>query len=247
MAGNRKAVPMNANAELAGQKRLAATSAVDEVCDGMIVGLGTGTTAAFAIEALGRRVAAGLAIVTVATSRACAHAAALAGLLLRDLSGIAAIDLCIDGVDEIDPAFRAIKGAGGAMLREKIVATAARRMIAIADSSKAVSHIGTRPMPVEVLPDAHACVSAAIDALGGAATLRCGPDGTAASTDQGNIILDCRFSAGTDWIALAPELGAIPGMLGHGLFLTEIDALYLGTSDGLIRSERAIAKSPSSG
>ena len=238
---------MNPNADLAGQKRLAATSAVDEVCDGMIVGLGTGTTAAFAIEALGRRVAGGLSIVTVATSEATARAATHAGLQLRDLSGISVVDLCIDGVDEIDPKFRAIKGAGGAMLREKIVATAANRMIAIADSSKAVAHIGARPLPVEVLPDARAFVSAAIDVLGGAATMRRKPDGAATVTDQGNIILDCRFGTSTDWATLAHALAAIPGVFGHGIFLTEIDALYLGTSDGLIRSERAIAKRRSSG
>ena len=235
---------MNANADLAGQKRLAATSAVDEVRDGMIVGLGTGSTIAFAIEALGRRVAAGLSIVTVATSQATARAAAQAGLAVRDLTGISVVDLCIDGVDEIDPAFRAIKGAGGAMLREKIVATAAKRMIAIADSSKAVSHIGARPVPVEVLPDAHAFVSAAIAVLGGGPSLRRKPDGAATVTDQGDIILDCRFAIGTDWAALAPELAAIPGMLGHGLFLTEIDALYLGTADGLAHRERVSTESP---
>ena len=237
---------MNLNADFAGQKRLAAKSAVDEVCDGMIVGLGTGTTAACAIEALGRRVAGGLSIVTVATSQATTRAASHAGLFLRDLAGVSVVDLYIDGVDEIDPEFKAIKGAGGAMLREKIVATAAKRMIAIADSSKAVSHIGARPLPVEVLPDACAFVFAAIDVLGGAATLRRGPDGATIVTEQGNIILDCRFGTSTNWATLAHALTSIPGVFGHGLFLTEIDALYLGTADGLIRSERAAAKAPTS-
>lgn len=233
-------VPIDAQA----QKRLAAESAIGEVRSGMIVGIGTGTTTAFAIAALARRVSCGLAITAVATSEATAGAALAAGIQIRDLADIAAIDLCIDGIDEIDPDFRAIKGAGAAMLREKVVASAATRMIAIGDASKAVARLGARPVPVEVLPSAQAFVAARIVALGGAPSLRQGPGEAVALTDQRNVILDCQFGAAVDYAALAAALDAVPGLLGHGLFLTEIDALYLGTGEGVIRTERVADADP---
>ena len=220
------------------EKRLAGEGAALEVEAGMLVGLGTGSTAAFAIAALGRRVRDGLSITAVASSARTALAAARAGILLRDLADVATIDLCIDGVDEIDPDFRAIKGGGGAMLREKIVATAARRMIAIADSTKPVARLGARPVPVEVLPVARAFVAAHVTALGGEPILRRGADGAPTMTDQANLILDCRFAAIEEPARLAARLDAIPGLLGHGLFLSEIDSLYLGTAGGLVRRER---------
>lgn len=215
------------------QKRAAAKAAVAEVRGGMTIGLGTGSTAAFAIDALGARVAQGLAIRAVATSeRTAAHAAAC-GIALVDMAGIAAIDLCIDGVDEIDPALRAVKGAGGAMLREKIVASAATRNIAIADASKSVSRLGARPVPLEVLPLALALVEAQVRVIGGVPALRAG-----VLSDQGNPILDCRFPGIEDPEGLAAQLSALPGVLGHGLFVTEIDMLYLGTDTGVVRRDR---------
>ena len=220
------------------QKRTAAEAAAAEVASGMLIGLGTGSTAAFLIDALGRRVRAGLAVRAVATSRQTAERAAAAGIAVVDLDDLAAIDLAIDGVDEIDPAFRAIKGAGGAMLREKIVAQAARRMIAIADASKAVARLGARPVPIEVLPLARAFVAARVAALGGRPALRTGAGGQPWRTEQDNLILDCEFGTIDDWAALAAGLDAIPGALGHGLFLTEIDTLYLGTASGVIRRQR---------
>jgi len=215
----------------ASQKRAAALAAVAEVEHGMVVGLGTGSTAAFAIEALGRRVAEGLAIRAVPTSLATAAAAAAFGIHVIDLPAGGTIDLAIDGIDEIDTELRAIKGAGGALLREKIVATAARRMLAIGDASKPVAALGGRPVPLEILPFARALVEREIAALGGVAVLRAGPGGPALS-DQNNLLLDCGFAALADLAGLATVLSAIPGVLGHGLFLTEIDALYVGTSDG---------------
>jgi len=226
------------------RKRAAALAAVGEVRAGMLIGLGTGSTAAFAIAALGRMVRGGLAIRAVATSMRTARMAAQAGIPLLDLAQVAQVDLCIDGVDEIDPAFRAIKGAGGAMLSEKIVASAARRMIAIADDSKAVARLGARPVPVEVLPAARAFVAGQLVALGCVASLRRDDghggdeDRPPARTDHGNIIFDCVFGALDDPAALAARLSGIPGVLGHGLFLTEIDALYLGTADGAVRTDR---------
>ncbi len=224
------------------RKRAAAQAAVGEVRAGMLVGLGTGSTAAFAISALGDKVRDGLDIRAVATSAWTARMAAQAGISLLDLADIAQVDLCIDGVDEIDPAFRAIKGAGGAMLSEKIVASAARRMIAIADGSKAVATLGGRPVPVEVLPIARTFVAGQLAALGCVPTLRCGEGQTPARTDHGNIIVDCQFDLLDDPATLAGQLSSIPGVLGHGLFLTEIDALYLGTADGVVRTDRRIGQ-----
>lgn len=144
----------------------------------------------------------------------------------------AALDLAIDGVDEIDAQLRAIKGAGGALLREKVVASAARRMVAIADGSKRVAALGTAPLPVEVLPFARSFVAARLVALGAAPLLRTAGK-RAYRTNQGNLILDCRFAAIADPARLAAELQAIPGLLGHGLFLGEIDAAYVA-ADGVV-------------
>lgn len=220
------------------EKRAAAEAAVTEVVDGMLIGLGTGTTAAHAIAAIGRRVAAGLRIEAVATSEQSAAAARALGITVRDFADVAAIDLAIDGVDEIDPGFRAIKGAGGAMLREKIVAASAARMIVVADHGKAVTRLGVRAVPVEVLPFARSFVADRIAALGGEPVLRQGADGSAWRSDQGNLVLDCRFGIDEDWRRIADALAAIPGQLGHGLFLDEIDALYLATADGVKRRDR---------
>ncbi|HWJ70075.1 MAG TPA: ribose-5-phosphate isomerase RpiA [Sphingobium sp.] len=222
------------------RKRAAAQAAVDEVRAGMLIGLGTGSTATFAIAALAHRIARGLAIRAVATSMRTAEMARQAGIPLLDLAEMAQVDLGIDGVDEIDPAFRAIKGAGGAMLSEKIVASAARRMIAIADDTKAVARLGARPVPVEVLPVARAFVAGQLAALGCVATLRRDGAAAPARTDHGNIIFDCQFDRLDDPAARAAQLASIPGVLGHGLFLTEIDTLYLGTADGVVRTDRRI-------
>jgi len=220
-------------------KRAAAAAAVAEVQDDMIVGLGTGSTAAHVVRLLGERVAQGLRITAVATSRGTEAAARAAGIRLVAPDMLAGIDLCIDGVDEIDGALRAIKGGGGAMLVEKIVATLARRNIAIADASKRVSRLGARAVPIEVLPAAQALVAAEIGRLGGVAQLRMRED-AAFVTDWGHRILDSRFAELGDPAALARALSAIPGALGHGLFLTEIDALYCAGSDGVSRQERPI-------
>ena len=213
-------------------KRAAALAAVAEVQSGMVVGLGTGSTAAFAIAELGVQARGGLAIRCVATSLASAALARAAGLTLIDLPE--RIDLAIDGVDEVDGELRAIKGAGGAMLREKIVATTAMRMIAIADGSKRVAAIGAAALPVEVLPFALAFVAARLAGLGGSPIRRAG-----FVTDQDNMILDCHFPTTIDHARLATEIAAIPGVLGHGLFLTEIDAAYIAADGVVTRLERA--------
>ena len=209
-------------------KRAAALAAIEEVRAGMIVGLGTGSTAAFAIAALGQR---GLDIRAVATSTASEALARAAGITLIDLP--AQIDLTIDGADEIDPRLQAIKGAGGAMLREKIVAAASKRMVVIADASKRVEAIGAAPIPVEVVPFGTAYVAAQLTALGASVIPRSG-----FVSDQGNAVLDCRFPIGTDHARLAVAIASIPGAVGHGLFLTEVSASYISDGGVVTRLER---------
>jgi ribose 5-phosphate isomerase A len=207
-------------------KKAAALAAADEVQTGMVVGLGTGSTAAFLIDALGRRLADGLKFRAVATSIASERQASGLGIPVLPFSEAANIDLAIDGADEIDPELRAIKGAGGAMLREKCVAAAAARMVVIADSSKKVSQLGTSmPVPCETLPFAQAFVGRALADLGARVVLRT-KDGAPYRTDQDNLILDCHFGPIADPAGLAASLSSIPGMLGHGLFVTEIAGFY---------------------
>ncbi len=211
-------------------KRLAATAAVDEVRDNMLVGLGTGSTAAHAISALAER---RLAIETVATSEASAALAARLGLRVRPFDSVARVDLAIDGADAIDARLRAVKGAGGAMVREKVVAAAADRMIVIADGSKRVIRLGATPLPVEILPFARGYASLRLAQV----FVRCveRPDYV---TDNGNIVID-----GHGWDDAAPHslanaLMAIPGVVGHGLFLSEIDAAYIAEDGIVTRLER---------
>lgn len=218
-------------------KRLAAEAAVAEIEAGMLVGLGSGTTAAHAIVAIGARVRAGLEIDAVATSFASARLAARHGIDLLDFEDVAAVDLVIDGADELDPELRAIKGAGGAMLREKVVATAAKRMIVVIDGSKRVDRLGAALVPVETLPFARSFVAAELRRLGAAPTLR-GTGGDPYLTDQNNIVLDCAFTALDAPDELAAALAAIPGVLAHGLFLREVDTAYVAADGRVERIER---------
>ena len=223
-------------------KQAAALAAADEVKDGMLVGLGTGSTAFFLIEELGRRFASGLEFRAVATSIASETQAKALGIPVLPFSEVARIDVAIDGADEIDPQLRAIKGAGGAMLREKCVAASAARMVVIADSSKLVAQLGTTmPVPCETLPFAQAYVGRALADLGARVMLR-EKDGAPYRTDQDNLIFDCHFGPIPDPAALAARLSSIPGMLGHGLFVTEIDAVYCakdGSATFTKRNERS--------
>lgn len=207
-------------------KKAAALAAADEVKSGMLVGLGTGSTAVFLIEELGRRFAEGLKFRAVATSIASERQARALGISVLPFAEVAQIDLAIDGADEIDPQLRAIKGAGGAMLREKCVAASAKRMVVIADSSKKVAQLGaTMPVPCETLPFAQAYVGRALADLGARVALRV-KEGAPYRTDQDNLIFDCHFGPIDDPAALAAALSSIPGMLGHGLFVTEVAGLY---------------------
>jgi ribose 5-phosphate isomerase A len=215
-------------------KKAAAVAAVAEVQDGMLVGLGTGSTAAFAIRALGERVAEGLQVRAVVTSEASGVLAREVGIDVLDFADVAQVDLTIDGADEIDSRCFAIKGAGGAMLREKIVAAASARMIVIADGSKRVERIGAAKLPVEVLPFAKAYVMRVLTDMKAAPVIRANY-----RTDQNNIVIDCRFPSLEDPRATAAMLSAIPGILGHGLFLDEVATAYIARNGIVTRLERA--------
>jgi ribose 5-phosphate isomerase A len=218
---------------LADDKRLAGEAAALEVETGMLVGLGTGSTAHFAIAALGRRAREGLRFHAVATSLESERQAISLGLSVIAFDDVACVDLTIDGADEIDSRFFAIKGAGGAMLREKVVAAASTRMIVVADATKRVAAIGQARVPVEILPFARAAVLAQ---LGQSAVLR-RVDGVPFVTDNGNNVADCALSL-ADPATVAACLAAIPGVLGHGLFLDEVDAAYIATDGVVTRLER---------
>jgi len=203
------------------QKRTAAEQALAWVESGMVVGLGTGSTAVWAIRGLGARLADGRLrdVVAVPTSEASAAEARAAGIPLVTFDDHPVIDLTIDGADEVDPALNLIKGYGGALLREKVVAQATRREVIVVDDSKPSERLGTRcRVPVEVLRFACATERAFLESLGATVVLR--PDGAGPFvTDEGNWILDATFGPIADPPALAAELAARAGIVEHGLFL----------------------------
>jgi ribose 5-phosphate isomerase A len=213
--------------DLEAEKAVAALRALDEVENGMLVGLGTGSTMAYAIGELGARVAEGLMIKAVATSAVSEALARSLGIELLSGSEVPRVDLAIDGADEIDPGLNAIKGGGGALLREKVVAASADRMIVIVDSSKPVERLGRFKLPLEVLPFASAWVKRALKNLGVDVDPRI-LDGAPYLTDQGNHVFDAPFNRIDDPTGLAAALDKIPGIIEHGLFLTEIDVVMIG-------------------
>ncbi|MGQ0456740.1 MAG: ribose-5-phosphate isomerase RpiA [Hyphomicrobium sp.] len=206
-------------------KRLAAERALQFVEPGMALGLGTGSTAAKFIDLLGAKVRAGLDVVCVPTSEATRAQAAGLGIRLTTLDQTPALDLTIDGADEIDDELRLIKGGGGALLREKIVATASNRVVIIADHSKRVETLGAFPLPLEVVPFGLASTQRLIADLAGDCgcegpiTLRSSPAGAPFVTDNGNYILDCAFELIDDPEALEDALKLIPGVVETGLFI----------------------------
>ncbi len=213
------------------QKRRAAERAVEAVEDGMVVGLGTGSTAAVAIRALGRRVDAGLDVRGVPTSHGARRTAREVGVPLTTLAE-APPDVAIDGADQVADG-DLLKGGGAAHTREKLVDTAADRFLVVVDASKPADVLG-RPVPLEVLPDAVPVVEARIEALGGEPELRAADrkDGPVV-TDNGNLVVDCAFGAIDEPGVLAAELGDLPGVVDHGLFVDEADAIYVGTDEGV--------------
>jgi ribose 5-phosphate isomerase A len=220
-------------------KRAAAERAAALVSDGMRVGLGTGSTAAHLVTFLGERVRKGLAILAVPTSEATSRQAEREGIPLTTLDDTPELDLTIDGADEIDGELRLIKGGGGALLREKIVASASRRMIVIADGSKRVQCLGRFPLPIEVVPFGLGATRRAIEkavergGCRGDTRLRTAPNGEPFRTDGGHCILDVHLGRIDDPAALASALTAVPGVVEHGLFLGLATGAILATEAGL--------------
>jgi len=201
------------------EKEAAGRAAAKLVTDGEVVGLGTGSTAYFAVIALGERVKAGLKIIGIPTSENTGKLARSIGIPMTTLDDQPEIDITIDGADEVDPQLRLIKGGGGALTREKVIASASRRMVVVADSSKAVAVLGKFPLPVEVIAFARTVVENKIKSLGGAPNLRMQADGRPFITDNGNQILDCSFGQILDPPGLAQILSDTPGIVEHGLFI----------------------------
>ncbi len=220
-------------------KEAAGRAAAELVRDGMVVGLGTGSTVHFTLERLAERVRTErLALRCVPTSLDTERKARALGLPLVALEEIESIDLTIDGADEIDARFDMIKGGGGALLREKVVAALSQREVIVVDRSKVVERLGVRfALPVEVVPFARAAVGRRIAALGAAWTLRMRAGQEAVLTDNGNQILDCRFTGGiADAAALERALDEIPGVVESGLFIGLAHVLVLGADDGRVET-----------
>jgi ribose 5-phosphate isomerase A len=221
------------------EKEIAARAAVELVRDGQIVGLGTGSTAAYAVRFLGERVRTGLKIKGIPTSVRTKELAASLGIPLATLEEFQQIDIGIDGADEIDPELRLIKGGGGALLREKIVASVARQFVVIADSSKQVARLGKFPVPVEVIPFAQTLVSKKIEGLGASVKAREYAYGNPFVTDEGHHILDCSFGEIADPESLARELDHMAGVVEHGLFIGMASMALIGNGERVIEVRRA--------
>jgi ribose 5-phosphate isomerase A len=220
------------------EKEAAARRSLDFVRDGYVVGLGTGSTVFYAIRLLGEKVRAGMRIRAIPTSVGSCEMAAGEGISLTTFRESSQIDVTIDGADEISPELHLIKGGGGALLREKIVASASRKVIIIADSSKRVRMLGRFPLPVEIVPFAEALLVERISSLGASVALRKDRTGQPFITDEGHYILDCGFGRIHDPRRLADDLRHMPGIVEHGLFIDMADVVLIGRDSEVIELRR---------
>ncbi|MCA0400516.1 MAG: ribose-5-phosphate isomerase RpiA [Proteobacteria bacterium] len=221
-------------------KRRAAEKAADvELRSGMKLGLGTGSTAKHFVDIVGERIRAGETYLCVPTSEATRLQAESLGIPLTTLDEIGEIDLTVDGADEFDPALNLVKGAGGALLREKMVASNSKRMIVIADASKQVARLGAFPLSVEVVRFAHGASARALvkafaqEGIRAEPRLRLAKDGSPYITDNGNYIYDCANDGIAEPAKLASRLDAVPGIVEHGLFTGLCFAVYLASEEGV--------------
>jgi ribose 5-phosphate isomerase A len=217
-------------------KRQAAEHALAYIQSGMTLGLGTGSTATHMLHVLAEALRDGRLrdIVGVPTSDAIGALARQLGVPTATLDTRPQLDLALDGADEIDPQLNLIKGLGGALLREKIVESSAKRLIILADATKQVAQLGTRaPLPVEVVAFGLPLVTRRLAALGSLPTLRRGADGSVFRTDEGHVIVDCRFQGIADAAALDTAINAIPGVVEHGLFVGMAALVVVSGPDGV--------------
>ncbi|MFT4094085.1 MAG: ribose-5-phosphate isomerase RpiA [Niabella sp.] len=215
------------------EKKQAALEAVKEIKEGMIVGLGTGSTAYYAIQAVGEMVKQGMKLQTVPTSEQTRQLSAELKIPMVDINTIDAIDITIDGADEFTQNLYLIKGGGGALLREKIVASITQNQIIVADGSKLVHELGKFKVPVEVIPFACAYVMQQLQAIGGIGLVRI-KNGATYITDQGNYIIDTDFGLINDPEALDKQLNNIVGVVEHGLFINLAHKVIMSKDGGLI-------------
>jgi ribose 5-phosphate isomerase A len=220
------------------EKEAAARASLRFVKDGQVVGLGTGSTAAYFIRLLAEEVKRGLRVRGIPTSDRSRELAENLGIPLATLDECQEIGVTVDGADEVDPQLRLIKGGGGAMLREKIVASATKQLVIVADASKQVPMLGKFPLPVEVIRFAQALVAKRITALGAAVSVRKNADGTPYVTDENNYILDCRFGQIRDADTLARELSEMPGVVEHGLFIGMASVVLFARGSEIVELRR---------
>lgn len=225
-------------------KERAARYAASLVENGMVVGLGSGSTAELAVRALGERVRAGLHVVGVPTSRRTAALARRLGLTVREPEVVDRVDLAIDGADEVEPVrLGLLKGRGGALVREKLVARWADRVVIVVDESKLVPRLGSRfPVPVEVVPFGWSWCAHWLEALGGRVALRRRPDGRPYRSDNGNLILDVQFDGIEEPGQLNVAIKHLPGVVDHGLFLDLADLVIVGSATEVRLLQRQIAR-----
>ncbi|MCE5296869.1 MAG: ribose-5-phosphate isomerase RpiA [Euryarchaeota archaeon] len=227
--------------ELGELKKAAAEKAVEFVEDGMVLGLGTGSTTYFAVEAIGRLVTQGYKLQGVPTSKATEEQARKLGIPLLELDQVDSIDLTIDGADEVDGNLDLIKGMGGALLREKMVAYISEREIIVVDDSKIVDVLGTKsPLPIEVTRFGHGRTRKHLEALGCRPELKGGAEPFI--TDNGNVIYNCRFDSIDNPYSLEIQLKQIPGVVETGLFLRMATSVVVAGKDGIDVKERYRSK-----
>jgi ribose 5-phosphate isomerase A len=216
-------------------KQRVALKATHLVQPGMTIGLGSGTTMYWFVMALAEHVKEGLAFTAVPTSTEVQKLAEEKGIALKTLNEVESIDLTVDGADEIDPDWRLIKGGGGALLQEKLVATVSRRLVIIADHTKLVQQLGKFPLPVEVVPYAWKQVQRSIEIMYKINTSLREKNGQPFLTDHGHYILDCHFKQITDAPTLNGELNLVPGVVETGLFIDMVSGVLIGNADGTVK------------
>ncbi|MFZ0805072.1 MAG: ribose-5-phosphate isomerase RpiA [Candidatus Sulfotelmatobacter sp.] len=220
------------------EKEAAARASLRFVKDGQVVGLGTGSTAAFFIKLLGEQVKHGMRVRGIPTSVRSRDLALSLGIPLVTFDDVQEIAITADGADEFDPQLRLIKGGGGALLREKIVASASKQVVIVTDESKQVAVLGKFPLPVEVIPFAQALIAKRIGELGADVRLRRDPNGEAYLTDEKHLILDCAFGEIRDPDGLARQLSEMPGVVEHGLFIGIATVVLMAKGNEVIELRR---------